>query len=709
MTRAAVTMIFILLAGSADAARISGVVRDRATGEPLPGANVQIAGTYTGASTEADGSFTIDGLGGGQYRLRVSYMGYRTQTRDLSLQDTSSVRLEFALESTILQTEKIIVTGSRQPEPLASAAASVGILTRAEIDRRNSTRIDEALQSVAGVTLVGENINIRGGAGYNRLGGSRSLVLIDGVPVLTSDLGAVNWNILPVSEVDHIEVLKGAASSLYGSGALSGVVNILTPLPEREPRFSFRQSSGLYDEPSVPEWKWTDERQDYHRTDLGYSQSFGPVGLRLAVTRHGSAGDRENGKFERWTYLGKMRWLLPANTVLTLFTTYSRERRGLFLQWLEQDRALNVPPTDRGIEFDLDGLLSYAVLEKSYSPDLSARIRLSYNQQLVGIPFNISNAFTPAVGLSGEIQLNWNPHRRHSISFGLDLKRDQVESLYYGGRTAFGLSPYIQEIWVLSDLLQINAGLRFDTYTLVGDSVETQLSPRIGASFQPRNGTILHFSIGRGFRAATVVERYISAGSRDFRALPNPTLEPERSTLLDLGLRQNLGETAYFETTLFHSRFSHLIEPVLSADLSAQFINTPSAAISGIETEVRWTPWRGRLSLLASATWMDPHERDSGLTLIYRPRFHAYVSASLRFGPLSFEGDYRTVSRLERVAVYPLDERVPTRVLDLRALYRWKEYTFGAHIKNALNYNYTVSERVLGEIRNFALSISGQF
>jgi outer membrane receptor for ferrienterochelin and colicins len=689
--------------------KISGKILDDASSEPLPGANIFIDGTFIGTSSDADGHFELKNLTPGNVIIKASYIGFKSKSIPVAIEPNGTKNLEIRLQETTLITEQVVITGSRQPENLASAASSINVLDKAAIQRRNSFRADEALLSVPGITIVGENINIRGGSGYNRLGGSRTLVLLDEVPILTSDLGAANWNIIPVTEIEHMEVLKGAASSLYGSGALSGVVNIITKLPSRDHSISFRQSSGFYDDPSVPEWKWTNKLRYFNRSDLSYSKSFGPIGFRLAVSRHQSLGDRQNGRFERWYYTGKFLWHLPDQSTLSLFSSYSTDDRELFLQWAEQDHALQVPSPELGNRFKLNGYVSYLVYNKLFSPTLSTKTRISFNRQLVGIPVNISNAFTPALGLSGEFQANWKPHPDHSLSLGADFKHDEVKSHYYGQRSANGISPYIQEIWKVTNLLQFNAGLRWDTYTLVGDSMETQLSPKIGASYQPFFGTIFHCSFGRGFRAATVVERFISAASKDFSARPNPLLKPERSTLFDLGLRQNIGEKIYAEVTLFHSSYTNLIEPILSLTdgFYAQFINFQKARVQGIETEIRWNILPKHCEIQASATWMDPQDLTAHEPLLYRPRFIAYFSPSFTYGPWSAEADFRYMSRLEKVAVFPRDERVPTKVWDMRFAYKWHWLKLQLDIRNALNYNYTVSERVLGEIRNYSLSLSG--
>ncbi len=692
-----------------DYVTITGTVLNADTGEPLAGANVFIKDSFLGASTDANGRYKIQRVPAGEVMLKASYIGFESVTKELVFNPEKTIQVSFELSPVAIQTEQIIVTGSRQPEELASAASSVNVLNRKDIQRRNEFTIDQALHSVPGVTMVGENINIRGGSGYNRLGGNRTLVLLDEVPIMTSDMGNANWNILPITEVEHIEVLKGAASSLYGSGAISGVVNIITQKPAQEPSLSFRHASGIYDQPSVPQWKWTNKTLHLHRTDLSYSNTYGPVGVRVAFSHHQSTGDRQNGWFRRWYMTGKAVAQLSGQSTLTLFSTYSSEERELFLQWREQDQALKVPKPDIGDQVALDGFVGYAVYHKLFSPTLSTKARVSYNQQLVGMPFNITGAFTPAIGLSGEWQVNWKPHPQHSLSGGLNYKYDTVESKFYGNQNAHGLSPFIHEIWKLSDLVQLNAGLRYDNYILVGDSLETQWSPRFGFSYQPVNGTVFHGSAGRGFRAATVVERFIDAGSRDFRAKPNPTLRPERSSLFDLGVRQSIGNTMYAEITGFYNFYTDLIEPTLSTDLTARFVNKPKARIRGVEAQWRWRVWNDRLSLFASATYMDPEEIDSGKTLPYRPRWTGYISPTFSIADFDVGADYRYMSRLERVSIYPNDERVPTKVLDLRLGYKWQPLNVQFIIRNALNYNYTVSERVLGKIRHFIFSVRGSF
>jgi len=697
------------------AGKISGVVADAETNKPLSGANVWVTKTLLGASTDENGEFVIRRVPPGDYLLRISFIGYRTEQIRVQVQRDSTSQIQIALQPSAVQSETIIVTGSRQQEDLQRAANSVSVVTPAEIRRRNRFRIDESLQSIAGITLVGENVNVRGGSGYALLGlgASRVLMLIDDVPVLTSDLGRANWDILPVTEVERVEVLKGAASVLYGSGGISGVINILTKRPTVTPSFSFRQSAGVYDEPSVPEWKWTNRTLYYYRTDASYSQTFHRLGLRLAVSRHESTGDRDRGDFRRWYFTGKAAYRLPDNSNLALFATYSRDARGFFFKLQDLNSPLISDTQDR---VNLDGTAASLVYNKLFSPVFSTKIRLSFNSQLIGLPSELAKDFKPALGFSGEAQWNWLPHPAHSVVFGVDYKRDEAESKHYGTHRGNAISPYFQDIWKLSNIWQIHAGLRYDTYILVGDSAETQLSPKLGASYNFLPGSILHFSIGRGFRSPSIAERFSRFRSRGgFELKSNPDLQPERSTLFDVGLRQRLGENVSAEVTAFWNQYDNLIELDTKNIPVLRFLNYPRTRMRGIETQFKGRWWGNRLGLETAMSWMEAQSLSddpaSGLKknqmLPYRPKFTAFVSPSFSLGPATLEADYRYVSRYDKTLQFP--EEVPLKNWDVRLHYRWRQLGLQLGVKNAVNYNYAPVERNIGEIRNFYFSVNGEF
>lgn len=710
--------VWSLAASEKPTGALVGTVTDATTDLPLVGANITVVNTLIGTSTDMNGRFQLPRVPVGKQLLKVSFIGYRAERVGVEVLQDESTHINFALSPSAILFDQVVITGSRQSEELSEAANSVNVLSNLEIRQRNRFRLDEALEALPAVQRVGENISIRGGTGYSLLGvgGSRVLMMIDDVPVLTSDLGRANWDLLPVTEVERVEVLKGAGSVLYGSGGTSGVVNIITMRPTEAPVFKFRHSAGVYSNPSVPEWKWTDENLYFYRSDMSYSGTIGRVGLRLSASRHYSTGDRQNGDFSRWYFTARPVIRFDDGSNLAIFAAYSRDERGFFLQWQDQNHALNTNFQDR---IDVDGFFISATYNKLYSTRFALKSRLSFNSQLIGLPFNLTRDFKPALGFSGEMQGSWLPNDRHTLTFGIDAKRDLAESSYFGEHRGSAVSPYLQEKWKVNEQLQLSAGVRYEAYYLVGDSAETQFSPKVGLSFKPFEGTIIHSSLGRGFRAPTIAERFsVTDPSDNVQLVNNPTLLPERSTLFDIGIRQRIGEFLSAEVTAFSNSYTDLIEIAQISDLTIelQFRNYPRARIEGIETEAKMQLFNNRLGVQGNATWMRSRSLESDrlfdldvdTPLPYRPRFSAYVSPFVKFGNLTFEAEYRYTSRFERVSFFPRDERVPLKVLDLRARYQWKRYSFLFQVNNAVNYNYTVIEQNLGELRNFSIAISGE-
>jgi len=709
-------LILFLLSGPVAAQMrgvITGEVTDRATGEPLPGVNVVLEGTLLGASTALDGSFLIRSVPPGTYTLRASMMGYRVgYVYNLKVAAGETTRVSFRLEQTVVELNPIVVTASKRHEELISSPNSIAVVPAAEVVTRNCLRLDEALEAVPGVHFIENHINIRGSSGYTRGVGSRVLLLVDGVPTMISDTNEINWNLLPVMEVERIEVVKGCGSALYGSNALGGVINLITKPPTTRGKLLLRIAAGVYDKPYYDRWRWTDRLLHYDRMDISYSRSFGPLGMRLYFGKHQSTGYRQDGHFQRWNASGRFDWRFWNGSKLTLYSAWSYEKRGEFVEWENQNQALkqsywfSKPP--RRVRLNIVDL--YVQYWGVLSPKAALKLRASSINSLFGDQYRRKEDYSPARGFGAEVQGDWIPHPAHTITFGVEFKLDGGKTKHIGDHKGYTIAPYLQDEWRLRRNLRVTCGVRYDRYKLLDGYAESHWSPRIGVNYKPFEGTTLRASGGSAFRAASVTERFINTHVSYFDLVPNENLKPEVSWSFDLGIRQQLTRDWYLDVGLFHSDFWDLIEPYAELQpnmrYKLQFRNLIRARIRGLEfsTGGRW--WHNRLGLQASLTWMDPEDLNTGKTLAYRPKLLAWLTPSIRLGPFELQADYRYASRIEEVGIYPKDERVPQKVLDLRLIYRLGSFNFIAAVNNALQYNYTQLERNLCEIRNFAISMT---
>ncbi|MDV7393749.1 Plug domain-containing protein, partial [Arthrospira platensis SPKY1] len=125
-------------------------------------------------------------------------------------------------EATILQTAT--VTSGKFEKSLGEVTVSLEVIKPQLIESVNTVSLDQVLEKVPGVNIIDGQANIRGGSGFSYGAGSRVLLLVDDIPMLQADAGFPNWNDLPVENIEQIEVVKGAASALYGSSALNGII-----------------------------------------------------------------------------------------------------------------------------------------------------------------------------------------------------------------------------------------------------------------------------------------------------------------------------------------------------------------------------------------------------------------------------------------------------------------------------------------------------
>jgi outer membrane cobalamin receptor len=116
--------------------------------------------------------------------------------------------------------------------------------------------MDEALNKVPGVNMLGRSISIRGGSGFSDATGNRVLGLLDEMPLISPENGSIRWEAMPIEALEQVEVIKGSSSALYGSSALNGVLNMRTINPKPEAVNKLLLNFGVYDQPRQKTWNW---------------------------------------------------------------------------------------------------------------------------------------------------------------------------------------------------------------------------------------------------------------------------------------------------------------------------------------------------------------------------------------------------------------------------------------------------------------------
>ena len=249
----------------------------------------------------------------------------------------------FSLTGTPVQFDQVVVTASKRAQSLAEVPVSLAVLDAVEIRQRNALVLDDALRYIPGVNMTGFQVNIRGSSGYSRGAGSRVLMLLDGIPFITGDTGELNFETIPIGQVDRIEVVKGASSALYGSNALGGVINVITKEIPETPSTNVRLYGGMYNKPSYDQWKWSSKSRFLNGQSVSHSYRVGDLGIALFLSRQFDDGYRRNDYRRRYNFYVKVKEDYANNSALTMTFGLLYQYGGQYLYWRSLDSAL-IPP-----------------------------------------------------------------------------------------------------------------------------------------------------------------------------------------------------------------------------------------------------------------------------------------------------------------------------------------------------------------------------
>jgi outer membrane cobalamin receptor len=534
---------------------VTGIVVD-SSGAPVPAATVRVEVSGVGIDefrTSDDGRFEINVGDSGDTRIIVTAIGFSEAIEAVS---SSTGSVEIVLQPTRFF-EAVNVTSSRTDVPRTDPTATVTVFSSADLLTNAPLTIDDALKTVPGFTLfrrtssrvsnpTAQGITLRGLGGT---GSSRSLVLVDGVPLNDAFGGWVYWDRLPQVAIERIEVLRGSGSDLYGADAVGGVVQIMTMRPGR------RSLHGLVEGGSLGTG-----RVSLFGGGTGRGWSYSAAGQwfttdgYITVATEQDPGIAPRGPID--TKAGSTHRSALASLGYQMSNGWRFEARGnLFWEDRENGTPAQVNDTDAGqgvgeIAGGLGGgLLSIRAFGGSQGYDqtfstISADRRSETLNRTQHVP-------TTASGVGGQWVRPWG---NHALLFGAEgrfIDGSTIETPYAqgrpittveaGGTQAVG-SAFVQAAFNVSDRLTIAASAHGDRWH--SESRNTNYN-RTLASFNPRTsfayrigttGLSIRGSVYRGFRAPTLNELYrgFRAGSTETR--PNEALEPEKLTGGDAGL-----------------------------------------------------------------------------------------------------------------------------------------------------------------------------
>jgi len=716
---------------------IEGRVSNKQTGEPIMNANIFINGTFLGASTDQNGRFVIEKVRPGKYVIVSSAIGFRKQELLIKVLPAKKCSVDFELEETALQMHGIVVTASKFSQAIEDVPVSMDVIEPEDIAIRNSITLDQALQYVPGVQTAGDNISIRGSAGFSAGVGTRTLVLLDGVPFLSGAEGSADFSAVPVAEIEQVEVMKGAGSALYGSSAMGGVINIITKKPEPDTsHLSLSFYAGLYSPPSYSQWQWSDERKMFRGTSLNYMSTILGVASSISVNYNNNDGFKENADFKYWNFYGRFRFKLNPNNDWLIQTGWRDSDNGGFNYWKDINHALQSgsDPADKYSRIASKTFYVNSLMTQTLSSRLYYRLRFNFHRNHDEDREIARPGFAPATtetirktcakALGHEMQFGYQFYAQHNLTFGWDINFDRVFSIQYGSRQIANGSLYAQySVQPLSNL-KLDLGGRWDAEQGKEVNQVSQFNPKIGVNYQLKDNNIWRLSAGRGFRAPTIAERFIATFSNQIKIKPNPQLAPERNISLETGFRRNFNSFGYVDVGCFVNDFWDLIEPQLQpGELAVRFENITRARIYGFEADQQLSFFKNQFTVNVGYTYL--HTQDLSKTvnqapnpdynkeLKYRPNHLVSLRGQYQWRDWIGGADVRYISKIHQVDrltnIPDLEKQVPAYVTDLQIGIKKTNYSLMFIVNNIFQYYYFISPGSLGELRNLALQLNWNY
>ncbi|MCK5741519.1 MAG: TonB-dependent receptor [Chlorobi bacterium] len=711
--------------------QINGKVIDKETGKVLPGATVRVEGTGFGAITKSDGFFKIKNLKSGKYTLLISMIGYSSLKEDfVALQISSTWPHVFELVEAGIMTRSVVVSANKRIQSVQEVPISISVIDIRSLQDRGIARIDEALDYVPGVNLVGDQVSIRGSSGFAYGVGSRIALLTDGMPMLSGDQGDMKFDAVPVFDIQRIEIVKGAGSALYGTGALGGVINIITRDPSAEGKLRLRTSGGFYTEPrnEHEQWKWTDKTQMFGGFDAGYSRKFGDFAITL------SGGMKEDQSYKRYdessrmNLFSKMKYDFTDYTSLSLLTSFARDVHDDWVYWNSLDSAL-IPPTGtdesvytESLKYMVSSELKHLFENGDFLIFRNGFYMTDYANSVE--PDDVEYRASQAISINSEAQMNMRLWDENLLTYGLNFVMNSVDASIYGQHDQLIGSGYFQAEIEPIDKLTVTAGARFDAETINTDGNDAkgddnfEFSPKLGLSYNDNLGISYRASAGRGFRAATVAEKFATINYGGLLIGANPELKPEVSASYEVGANKEfkLFDSRFFiDVAFFMNDFDNLIEPQFDEQGDIRFMNITKARIVGTEILLR-TLLFNAIGLETSITMIDPQNLTLNETMKYRSKILWYSRLKLPYDPFEFNLDYRYMSRIKNVDIRlgtfieDHEARVAAHILDARLIFKLhkiSEYplTLTLNVKNLLDYYYIEMVGNLAPVRSVSLQV----
>lgn len=551
---------------------VKGRVVSKETGAPIEGVVIRVSGILGGVTTNTDGIFVIKNISKeGNYTVRLSHINYFPLQSLLSTNNKENV---FKLEENYINCEQVVVTGTGTHKRMSKSPIPISVITARDIKNSSATNLEEVLSKLNPSFSFSTN-----GMGttmtLNGVEQDYVLVLVNGKKMAGDD----TYKRVNIDNIKRIEVLNGAASALYGSDAIGGVINIITDEPKNEIDIEsntrvlthgrLTQSVSA----SVSKGKLS-SYTNYRYEQAGNWQHNGIDEDSLITGKMTSTGFYSHNVDQKFVY--------DINPNLSVYVN------GGYYEYLT-DRPSNTLSQDKKKKDKFKPAYTYDLLHRDYRYGAGMKYIINKNAYLMADFFSDNAKYekdymgNDTKHTNGERTLDKQKHyyntnvkgifklgKKNKLSAGVEyvyeqLKSEKTTSAHAIDEFMYTMSAYAQDEWNIIDGLSAVAGIRY----IYHRNFKNYATPNISLMYSYK-GFNARASYGRGFRTPDIAQMYTMSESRGNKlTIPNDDLKPEKNNYYTLNLEYNTRRFSVRATAFYNDLYDMINYRVLSDEEAA--------------------------------------------------------------------------------------------------------------------------------------------
>lgn len=582
---------FIIFSSVSSAGSIRGKVTLGNEKMTISGVSIHLVDKKVRFGTDRNGEFVIPNLTKGTFTIEAMQLGYTRSSVTVTLVSDNDVQeVSLHLEESPFQLNEVVVTGSFNKHLLKDAPVITEVIGRRDIERTGSADLSEVIRTQTGIELgtsIGQTQNVR----MQGLNKNQVLVLVDGERMSGKVDDAVDLGQIPVNMIEKIEVVKGPLSSIYGSEAIGGVVNIITKNPKHAPSLHAGVTGG------------SNGRQDYelaaahtfgglfdstHELSMlvnaGYNKYFGVTHYDTSFSFDGIPEyDRKNVDLKLNFSNGDR---LQADVKAGYFEDYMIWQASSIDFYETETKATNRKRT-------LSSSLNYQLTNGSnirvsahYSENEHGSVKIANT----GVHADPNIATEKVQTYRG--QYTFIPYASSVLTIGAEHNSEGSTSgrLKEGARTIANDVAYVEDEWSIGDYTLAFGG-RYSENSVFGGF----FAPRLSFRYKATEKLTFRASYGRGFRAPSFIELFFdfNHSALNYVVEGNTALQPEKSHGFNFGIDYARDDIIWFRTNFYYNDVTNLIEDYIKQQATVgnpytifSYLNIAEAVTKGVDVDV---------------------------------------------------------------------------------------------------------------------------